>query len=91
MSFKKIIGWIISATLPVVLINLGIAVINKEKYVGIITILMGFSLIYFAYYAFQIKENENKIEEIKEWIENKEELLNTLKDIVILKKVSKIK
>ncbi|MEK6873911.1 MAG: hypothetical protein AABW91_03625 [Nanoarchaeota archaeon] len=64
---------------------------KEEKYIGIITILMGFILLYFSYYSTQIKSNENKIKELTLWKEEKEEFLNNIKDIIILKKVSKIK
>lgn len=88
---KRLLFWITSAIFSVVLINFGIAVINREVYIGIITSLIGVALLFFSYYSFQIKINEEKIKELKEWTETKEELLNTLRDIVILKKVSKIK
>jgi len=55
-------------------------------------------MVYFSSYTSQINENEEKIKDIKEEIENiknkielNEKVLNTIKDIVILNKVSKIK
>jgi len=62
-----------------------------RDYYYIITILIGFLLLYFSYYSLQIKINEKKIKEIEDKIIEKEELLNTMKDIVILKKISRIK
>ncbi len=91
MDNKKFIISLSTGILGTILINLGINIINKDRYLGIITALIGLSLLIFAYYVPQIKMNEDKIKTIEEWIENKEEILNTIKDIVILKKVSKIK
>ncbi len=95
MKNKKPLGAIISAILStilsIILINLGVIILSEKVYIGVITILIGITLLYFAYYVFQIKINETKIKELEEWKETKEELLNTLKDIVILKKVSRIK
>ena len=88
---KNLIIWVISAIFSVILINLGIKIIEQNKYISWITILIAFGLIYIVYYALQIKTNKDDIEKIKEWIKNKEEILNTMKDIVILKKVSKLK
>ena len=88
---KNLIIWVISAIFSVILINLGIKIIEQNKYISWITILIAFGLIYIVYYALQIKTNKDDIEKIKEWIKNKEEKLNTMKDIVILKKVSKLK
>ena len=87
----NLIIWVISAIFSVILINLGIKIIEQNKYISWITILIAFGLIYIVYYALQIKTNKDDIEKIKEWIKNKEEILNTMKDIVILKKVSKLK
>lgn len=88
---KKVVGWIISAIFSLILINLGIRIWDQEKVIATITILIGTISGFFFYYAIQIKTNEKKISNIEEWIESKEELLNTLKEIVILKKVSKIR
>ncbi|MBS3088979.1 hypothetical protein J4402_04355 [Candidatus Pacearchaeota archaeon] len=88
---KNVIFWVASTLFSLVIIDLGIVVINEEKYIGIITALIGVALLFFAYYSFQIKINEERIKELKEWAESREELLNTLKDIVILKRVSKIR
>ena len=69
---KKLVGFIISTIFSVILINLGIwIIVQKEKYIGIITALIGFVFLYFSYYAPQISSHENKIKEIEEWIENK--------------------
>ncbi|MBS3076959.1 hypothetical protein J4233_01675 [Candidatus Pacearchaeota archaeon] len=88
---KKLIFFITSGIFSLLLINLGVAIIKKELYISLITILIGVTLLFLTYYLFQIKINEERIKELREWTESKEELLNTLKDIVILKKVSKIK
>ncbi len=88
---KEMIGWIASSIISIILANLGVAIIEKEKYMGIITIIIAFVLLYITYYALQIKTNEERIKELSAWKENKEEIINTLRDIVILKKVSKIK
>ncbi len=95
---KKLLSWISSGIISTILLNFGIAVIKEEKYIGIITILIAFVLLYLSYYSPQIGINELKIKNLEEEInqlnqnlENQKELLNTLKDIVILKKVSKIK
>ena len=88
---KRIINWTLSSIFSAIVINLGLTVLREEKYIGIITVLIGFALLYFSDYSFQIRINEKKIKDIDDWIQIKEELLNTLKDIVILKRISKIK
>ena len=88
---RKLIEWIVSGVISVILADLGLRVVSEEKYIGIITIIIAFIFLYITYYANQIGSNERKIKDIEDWKESKEELLNTLKDIVILKKVSKIK
>ena len=87
---KKIIGFLASTIIPIALLNLGISIFNKEKIISMITILISFISIYLLYYSLQIKTNEEAIKNLREWVDSKEEILNTLKDIVILKKVSKI-
>jgi len=88
---KKIISGILSSLLSVIIVNLGLSILNEKIIIGTIAILIGFIGIYFLYYADQIRSNKNKIEDLEEWIQTKEEILNTIKDIIILKKVSKIK
>ncbi len=88
---KKGIEFITSGIISLILANFGVRIISQEKYIGIITIIIAFVLLYLSYYSLQIRINEKKIKEIGEWIETKEELLNTMKDIIILKKISKIK
>ncbi|MFA5020271.1 MAG: hypothetical protein WC533_04185 [Candidatus Pacearchaeota archaeon] len=90
---KKLITFISTGIISIVISNLGLYLFFKsqETLIGITTSLIGFVLIYFAYYSAQIKNNEDEIVKIKEWIENKEEILNTIKDIIILKKISKLK
>jgi len=90
MEKKEIFLLISSSILSIILANLGAVVWNENKIISIITILIAFISIYFVSYIIQIKNNEDKIKEIEEWKDSKEELLNTLKDIVILKKVSKL-
>ncbi len=85
-----IVSLIASIIFSAILYSLGVAIINENIYIALITILTGITLLFFAYYVFQIKINEDKIKELEEWKEAKEELLNTLKDIVILKKVSNL-
>ena len=91
MNKKEIFLLISSSIISIILANLGAIVWNENKIISVISILMAFTLIYFISYIIQIKTNEEKIKEIEEWKEMKEELLNTLKDIVILKKVSRLK
>lgn len=91
ISKKTIISTIFSIILSTTLVNLGAIVISESIYIGLSTILIGFITVYFIYYSAQIKTNQKKIDELENWKENKEELLNTLKDIIILKRVSKIK
>lgn len=88
---KKLIEWIFSGIISIILIDLGLKIISQDKYFGIMSVIIGFALLYISYYSVQIRINEKKIKELEEWRETKEELLNTLKDIVILKKISKIK
>lgn len=91
ISILSIISAVVSVIFSIILTNIGFIILNKETYIAIITILIGVTLLFFAYYVFQIKSNEDKIKKLEEWKETKEELLNTLKDIVILKKVSEIR
>ncbi len=88
---KSLISWITSAIFSIILANLGLQIIKQNKYIALITILTAFVLLYITYYALQIRDNEKKIEELKKKMESQEEILNTLKDRVILKKVSKLR
>ncbi|MBR9701449.1 hypothetical protein GOV13_00840 [Candidatus Pacearchaeota archaeon] len=91
MNKKEIFKIISSSILPFVLVILGGLILEEKKIIGIISILTGFLFLYFTYYVHLIKINEDKINELEKSIKAKEEILNTLKEIVILKKVGKIK
>ncbi|MDD5699575.1 MAG: hypothetical protein PHH00_00040 [Candidatus Nanoarchaeia archaeon] len=96
---KKVIDWIIGGLVSIVLINLGIQeMIDPQKYAGVITIVLAFILLYFVFYIYQMKTNQKDIHklkaeigEVKKDMENEQELLNTLRDIIILKGVKGIK
>lgn len=88
---KEIISWIGSAIISIVLINLGLLILGEKRYFGIITILIALVFLYITYYANQIRTNTQEIKELKEQSQKEREILNTMKDIIILKKVSKIK
>ena len=88
-SKKELISTIISGIIGLILIILGGSILEKDIIIGILSRLIGFSFLYFLFYFMQIKENVKKITNIEEWIEAKGEILNTLRDIVILKKVNK--
>ena len=92
MEFKRkeIINAVISGIIGFALVILGSSILEKDKIIGIISILIGFSSLYFIFYFAQIRNNELKIKKLEEWTESKEEIIKTLKDIVILKKVSEI-
>jgi hypothetical protein len=97
----KIKEWLIAGVFSFLIFNLGFAnLIKPQEYNGVITIVLSFVLIYFFYYANKIKENEKEniiltqeIVELKKDMINlkgdlklKEEKLNTLRDIILLKK-----
>ncbi len=98
---KKIISFIATTILSIVLINFGIAIIKKfpeDMYIGIVSVIIGFVLFYFSIYAPQIQKNELDIKDLEKRIQKLEEdyildkkLLNTLKDMIILNKIRKIK
>ena len=88
---KSLVYWISSTIISTILFSLGTSVLNQNKYIAIITILIAFVLLYVSYYAYQITDNEKRIEQVEDKMKGQEEILNTLKDIVILKKVSKIR
>lgn len=82
-----------------VLANYGIISLKKNpdmSLFGIMSIILSFVIVYFLSYISKIGENEEKIEEInKEMIiikknnEVNEKLLNTLKDIILLRGIKK--
>src|SRR3989344_1878273 len=88
MEKKEIFLLISSSILSIILANLGAVVWNENKIISIITILIAFISIYFVSYIIQIKNNEDKIKEIEEWKDSKEELLNTLKYPITIKIIS---
>lgn len=95
---SKIIFLIIDLIFAIILTNLGLFVYKENKAISVLTILISVVLIFFSFYAIQIKKNEKKIESLEEQIKdiNKnieldEKLLNTLKDICVLNKVKKIR
>jgi len=91
MEKKEIIWLVISSIIPIILANFGVFIWKEDKIISITTILIAFISIYFLFYSNQIRKNKDEITKIEDWIENKEEILNTLRDIIILKKISKIK
>lgn len=88
---KRLISWIGSAIISIILTNLGLRVLSENAVIGIITAITGFVLLYFAYYTLEIRDYIEKSKQVDKWIKEKEQFLNTIKDIVILKKISKIK
>ncbi len=91
---KKILSFLASALFSYLLANLGTFILWKfpeNSIIGLIAILISFSFLYIAYFALQIGSHQEKIQNIEKWIENNEQTLYTLKDIVILKKISEIK
>jgi c-di-AMP phosphodiesterase-like protein len=90
-TFSKITFFVINSIFSIILTNLGFFAYNESKAIGILTIMIAFILLYFSFYAFQIRKNEEKIQQIEEKIAMDEKLLNTIKEIVILNKIQKIK
>lgn len=98
---KEVFYLVISAAFSYILAEFGVLILKEfpnEPHLGIAIIFLAFIILYFSYYIIQINENKDEIRTIKNEMmelqkneEVKQELLNTLKDIVILKKVSKIK
>lgn len=96
---KQNIPNITSYILALIISNLGISLIKQKPefiLIGIISIILGFIIVYFTTYMNQINKNEEEIsnlfqemDSLKKNIEINEELLNTIKDIVILNKISK--
>lgn len=73
--------------------QLGILVTSKypeTPYVGLSITVLSILLFFTSLHFFRKKKEDDKIEELNKNLEAQGELLNTLKDIVILKKVSKI-
>ena len=88
---STIIFFVINLIFSIILTNLGLFVYKENKVMSIITILFALIVLYFSFYIYQIRKNENKINELLDKSELNEKLLNTIKDIVILNKVKKIK
>ena len=87
---KKLLEWTGSGIISIILLNIGLKILEDEVYLGIMNVLIGFVLLYSTYYALEIKDYIEKNKKFEIWMIEKEELLNTIKDIVILKKVSEI-
>lgn len=87
---KKLLEWAGSGIISIILLNIGLKILEDEVYLGIMNVLIGFVLLYSTYYALEIKDYIEKNKKFEIWMIEKEELLNTIKDIVILKKVSEI-
>ena len=91
----KIADYIIALVLG----NFGLILIKKEFWpAGVSLIITAFLLLYFSSYTSQINKNEEAIEELekeitktKQRVEMNENLLNTIKDIVILNKLKNLK
>lgn len=90
----KIIPLIAQYALPFAISQFGVLLLKelpKQPYLGILTIILSFILLYFTAYLIQIKENQERIKEIGEEIDKikqneeiKEKLLNSIKDIILL-------
>jgi len=91
---EEIWFFLLSSIFAFVLANLGGVIIKDfpdKPYLGIITIILAFILVYFCSYILQIRNNKSEIEDlseevdkIKRQIEMDEKLLNTIKDIKLL-------
>lgn len=89
---KKVVDWVIGGVLGLIISNLGVQeMINPKQYTGAIAVVVGFIVIYFSFYLYQIKGNGKEIKELKEKIEDieekniiKEKLLNDIRDIIIV-------
>lgn len=96
METKKsnIIYIIITGIFSAALVNLGVVMIKEireNRWLGILTIILGLLSFFFLFYLLQIKNNQDNIKELNEEINNikkheelREKLLNTIKDIIIL-------
>lgn len=94
-TFLKIVSsLIIDYIFPLVILNLGFIIIPKDLFIGIAIIVLAFLIFYFARNISQIKTNEDSINEIKKELNNfkkeieiDKKLLNTLKDIILVKSI----
>ena len=102
INFGGIVNGIISGVISIIIIDIGsVLIINKvdgSSIVGLLIIILGFLLLYFSFYALQIKENQDDIIDLKEEINKikqdesyKEKLLNRLRDIIMLNNMKKEK
>ena len=97
MRLSRIVYLIFSSLISIITINIGIIIIKQTREnlpIGIFAILLGFLVLYLSFYIEQIKDNQDEIRKIKKRMaqikqneEVKEKLLNTIKDIIILKKI----
>jgi len=88
---KEILSLVTTGVISIILGSFGGSILKENILIGITTILVAFVLLIFVYHIFQIRDNQNKIAEIMEWKRNKEEVLNTFRDIVILRKSGGLK
>ncbi len=93
-KLKKYSVLIASAIFSIIIGSIGGRIIKDDIWIGLSWILIAFLIVYFSSYFTQIKANEdsikgidNKIKEINQYIEIQGKLLNTIKEIVILKKI----
>ena len=88
--------FILNAIFSLVLANFGILVIRdfpEKPYLGVSIIVLAFLLIFFTDSIFRVRDNTKQIKEISEEIDEikskaefNEKLLNTLKDIILLRR-----
>ena len=95
----RFIYFILSSMFSIVLANFGTLVINdfpEKPYLGISIVILSFLLIFFADSLFRIRENTKKIRDLDQEVINikqdkevHEKLLNSLKEIVLLRKLKR--
>lgn len=95
----KIIYTLFSYALSLVLANSGVISFktNPEFWpIGLSFVASSFLILYFLNYLSKINENENNIQNIKEEIQTlkqeiyaNEKLLNTIKDVILIKNIKK--
>ena len=95
MKVSQIVYLIVSAIISFITAYLGALIIIQTKenlLIGILAILLGFLLLFFSFYTLQIKTNQDEINDIKKElneinknIKDREKLINTIKDVVLIK------